>query len=56
MQGENQIGVVVTRCVPQANVSQFEHGLRELVRVASRYAPASSDDLGDPAAPGPAHK
>lgn len=34
MQGENQIGVVVTRCVPQANVSQFEHGLRELVGVA----------------------
>ena len=35
MQGENQIGVVVTRCVPQANVSQFEQGLRELVRAAS---------------------
>ena len=34
MQGENQIGVVVTRCVPQANVRQFEHGLRELMRVA----------------------
>lgn len=35
MHGENQIGVVVTRCVPQANVSRFEHGLRELARVAS---------------------
>lgn len=36
MQGERQIGVVVTRCVPLVNVSQFEDGLRELIRVASR--------------------
>ena len=35
MQGENQIGVAVTRCLPQANVSQFERGLCELVHVAS---------------------
>lgn len=35
MQSENQIGVVVSRCVPQTNVSQFEHGLREVVRIAS---------------------
>ena len=35
MLGENQIGVVVTQCVPQTNVSQFERGLRELVYVAS---------------------
>ena len=38
MERENQVGVVVTRCVPQANISRFEHGLRELVRVASSQA------------------
>ena len=45
MQGESQIGVVVTRCVPQANVSRFEHGVRELVRAACSHTGHISADI-----------
>lgn len=35
MQTENAVGIVVTRCVPPAQVQAFENVLRELIRIAA---------------------